>query len=96
MKVLLTKKAEYEFNAEKMTAIPEGIFDALVDDGKTDFVVYDKIDEVVVFDNKDEYNRLKSEYNFESEKPVYVNGKGQIFRFIRKAVVVSDGATDSE
>ena len=49
-----------------------------------------------MFDNKDEYNRLKSEYNFEPEKPVYVNGKGQIFRFIRKAVVVSDGATDSE
>lgn len=95
MKVVLTKKAEYEFNEEKFTKLEANVFNMLIGDDCVS-EVYEKLPELVVFENRADYMLCRSEYNFEPEKPVFVNGKGQIFRFIRKTGVVSDGTTDSE
>lgn len=98
MKVILTKKAEFELNTEKLTEIPSGVFEMLVGGDATPFdcSTYSKMEEVVVFDSKDDYIIKRSEFDIDPEKPVYVNGKGLIFRFLRKENVPDNAATDTE
>lgn len=97
MKVLLVKKAEYEFSEDKFTAIPQNVFDMISGgSGKSEFV-YEKLPEVIMFENADDYNTRGAEYDFDETKPVYVNGKGQIFRHIKSEEMVSNnGSADTE
>ena len=98
MKVILTKKAEYELNPDKFTEIPSGVFEMLVGGDATPFdcSTYSKMEEVVVFDSKDDHIIKRSEFDIDPEKPVYVNGKGQIFRFLRKENIPTDATADTE
>lgn len=96
MKVILTKKAEYEFNKEKFTEIPSAVFEQLVNSEINGAFAYEKLDEVVMFDNRDDYNMRRSEFEFSDDASVFVNGKGQIFRFLKKEEVGSDGSAAAE
>ena len=96
MKVILTKKAEYDLCTEKLTEIPSAIFEQLVGEQNDTPYEYDTIDEVVVFDNKADYLLKRSEFDIDTEKPVYMSSKGQIFRFINKKNTSGDGTTDTQ
>ena len=97
MKVLLVKKAEYEFSEEKFTAIPQNVFEMISGGNVKSEFTYEKLPEVIMFENAEDYNLRGAEYDFDETKPVYVNGKGQIFRLIKERDVVSDnGSADTE
>lgn len=96
MKVVLIKKAEYDLNTEKMTEIPSQIFEGLVGGGSLDHSEYANMEHVVVFDSKDDYIIKRSEFDIDPERPVFVNGKGQIFRFLRKENIPTDATADTE
>ena len=95
MKVILTKKAIYDFSEEKFTKLDSNIFEQLIGN---DVVggVYDNLPEIMVFENRSDYLIRRSEFDFDPDAPVYVNGKGQIFRQIRKEVGTADDAAIAE
>lgn len=95
MKVILTKKAEYEFNEERFTKLEANIFEQLIGNDTVP-AVYEKLPEVIVFENRNDYLMRRSEFDFDPEAFVYVNGKGQIFRQLRKNLDTADGTTIAE
>ena len=83
MKVILTKKAEFEFNEEKYTKIPNNVFNAIAGVKEEEESHSDEnLPEVVVFNTMIDYINNKSKYNIDTEKPVHVSEKGIIFAFI--------------
>ena len=85
MKVNLIKKAEYELKIDELSSIPFDVFNRLSDNVESNAA----LDNVIVFSSMKEYNKVsKSEIEklFDTEKPVYVNTKGQIFVFQKQNI----------
>ena len=97
MKVILTKESEYDFSEGKYTAIPNGVFDMLVETNVAESSV--EYPKVIVFNDKNDYVVNAWRHNISKTKDIYVSQKGQIFCFIDDGETmnnVEDGATNTE
>lgn len=90
MEVLLIKEANYDFNEEKFTAIPNEVFTTLVGDPVATFD--GSKPRVIMYESKNDYLKTSNRHNIDESKSVYVNQKGQIFCYL----VNENGATDTE
>ena len=90
MEVLLIREANYDFNEEKFTAIPNEVFTTLVGDPVTTFD--GSKPRVIMYESKNDYLKTSNRHNIDESKSVYVNQKGQIFCYL----VNENGTTDTE
>lgn len=105
MKVILKRNAIYEFNSEKYTPIPNGIFNMLVDPEHQEVVADDEkmLPKVIYFSNREDYIKNHMKYDIDETHDIYASIKGPIFCFLKGDVISDetenqerDGSTDTE
>ena len=94
MKVILSKKAEYDFNESKYTPIPFGTFNAMMG-GVNETSKYSELEEVMFFNSVSDYMMNASMCDINKEKPIYVSEKGNVFVFVNKEETKEEGKSDA-